>query len=89
MGAVDHDGGVAGAESLHAAIVAIAVVEVQGHGHGGALSGGLDHAVEVIEAGLLDGAGRGLHDDGGLRLLGGGQDGHDELEVLDVEGAEA
>ena len=88
VGAVDHDGGVAGAEGLHAAIVAVAVIEVQGHGHGGALSGGLDHAVEVIETGLLDGARGGLHDDGGLGLLRGGQDGHDELEVLDVEGAD-
>lgn len=88
VGAVDHDGGVASAKGLHAAIIAVAVIEVQGHGHGSALSGGLDHAVEIIEAGLLDGARGGLHDDGGLGLLRGGQDGHDELEVLDVEGAD-
>ena len=84
---VDHDGGVARAEGLHAAVIAIAMLEVQGDGHGSALGGSLDHAVEVIQASGLDGARGGLHDDGGLGLLGSGQNGHNKLEVLDVERA--
>ena len=88
MRAVDHDGGVASAEGLHAAIIAIAVIEVQGDGHGSALGGSLDHTVEVIKASGLDGARGGLHDDGGLGLLGSGQNGHNKLEVLDVERAD-
>ena len=89
VASVDHDGGVTGAQGLHAAVVAVAVVEMQGNGNLGALGRGLDHAVEVIEAGGLDGARGGLHDDGGLGLLGGLEDSHHELEVLDVEGADA
>ena len=87
MRAVDHDGSVAGAESLHAALVAIAVIEVQGNGNRSALGSSLDHAVEVVQASGLDGARGGLHDDGGLGLLGSGQNGHNKLEVLDVERA--
>ena len=88
VAAVDHDGGIAGAEGLHAAVVAVTMVEVQRHGHVGAGGSGGHHAVEVVEAGSLDGAGGGLHDDRGLGLLGGGEHGHDELEALDVEGAD-
>ena len=87
MRAVDHNGGVARAESLHAAVIAIAVIEMQGDGHGGALGSGLDHAVEVIQASGLNGARGGLHDDGGLGLLSSSQNGHYKLEVLDVERA--
>ena len=86
--AVDHDGGVARAESLHAAVIAIAVIEVQSDGHGSALGGSLDHAVEIVQTSGLDGARGGLHDDGGLGLLGSGQNGHNKLEVLDVERAD-
>ena len=86
--AIDHDGGVASAESLHAAVIAIAVIEVQSDGHGSALGGSLDHAVEVVQTSGLDGARGGLHDDGGLGLLGSGQNGHNKLEVLDVERAD-
>ena len=86
--AVDHDGGVASAEGLHAAVIAIAMIEVQGDGHGSALGGSLDHAVEVVQTGGLDGARGGLHDDGGLGLLGSGQNSHNKLEVLDVERAD-
>ena len=85
---VDHDRGVARAESLHAAVIAIAVIEVQSDGHGSALGGGLHHAVEVVQTSGLDGARGGLHDDGGLGLLGSGQNGHNKLEVLDVERAD-
>ena len=85
MRTVDHNGGVAGAESLHAAVIAIAVIEVQSDGHGSALGGSLDHAVEVVQTSGLDGARGGLHDDGGLGLLGSG---HNKLEVLDVERAD-
>ena len=85
---VDHDRGVASAESLHAAVIAIAVIEVQSDGHGSALGGSLDHAVEVVQTSGLDGARGGLHDDGGLGLLGSGQNGHNKLEVLDVERAD-
>ena len=85
---VDHDRGVARAESLHAAVIAIAVIEVQSDGHGSALGGSLDHAVEVVQTSGLDGARGGLHDDGGLGLLGSGQNGHNKLEVLDVERAD-
>ena len=88
MRTVDHDGGVARAESLHAAVIAIAVIEVQGNGHGSALGGSLDHAVEVVQTSGLDGARGGLHDDGGLGLLGSSQNGHNKLEVLDVERAD-
>ena len=86
--AVNHNGGVASAESLHAAVIAIAVIEVQSDGHGSALGGSLDHAVEVVQTSGLDGARGGLHDDGGLGLLGSGQNGHNKLEVLDVERAD-
>lgn len=87
MRTVNHNGGVASAEGLHAAVIAIAVIEVQGDGHGSTLGGSLDHAVEVIQASGLDGTRGGLHDDGGLGLLGSGQNGHNKLEVLDVERA--
>lgn len=87
MRTVDHDGGVTRAESLHAAVIAVAVIEVQSNGHGSALGGSLDHAIEVIQASGLNGARGGLHDDGGLGLLGSGQNGHNKLEVLDVESA--
>ena len=86
--AVDHDRGVAYAKGLHAAVVAVAVVEVQGHGDVGLRGRGGDERVEVLEARVLHGAWRGLHDDGGLALLRGGEHGHDELEVLDVERAD-
>ena len=64
------------------------MIEVQGDGHGSALGGSLDHAVEVVQTSGLDGARGGLHDDGGLGLLGSGQNGHNKLEVLDVERAD-
>ena len=62
---------------------------MQRNGDLGALGRGLDHAVEVIEAGRLDGARSGLHDDGRLSLLGSLEHSHDKLEVLDVESAHA
>ena len=64
------------------------MIEVQSDGHGSALGGSLDHAVEVVQTSGLDGARGGLHDDGGLGLLGSGQNGHNKLEVLDVERAD-
>ena len=62
------------------------MVEVQRHGHIGAGGSGGHHAVEVVEAGSLDGTRGGLHDNGRLGLLRGGEDRHHELEVLDIEG---
>ena len=64
------------------------MIEVQSDGHGSALGGSLDHAVEVVQASGLNGARGSLHDDGGLGLLGSGQNGHNKLEVLDVERAD-
>ena len=89
MAAVDHDRGVAGTKSLHAAVIAVTMIQVQRHGNLGALGRSLDHAVEVIETGSLNGARSGLHDDGRLGLLGSLEHSHDELEVLDVKGTHA
>ena len=86
MAAIDHDRGVAGTKSLHAAVIAVTMIQVQRHGNLGALGRSLDHAVEVIETGSLNGARSGLHDDRRLGLLGSLEHSHDELEVLDVEG---
>ena len=88
VGAVDHDGGVAGVHGLDAAVEAVAVVEVDGHGDARGVGGHLAHGGEVVEVGVLDGARGGLHDDRALLVLGGLDDGHDELEALDVEGAD-
>ena len=73
---------------LDAAVEAVAVVEVDGHGNLGGVGGDLAHGGEVVEVGVFHGARGGLHDDGGLLVLGGLDDGHDELEALDVEGAD-
>lgn len=56
MAAIDHDRGVAGTKSLHAAVIAVTMIQVQRHGNLGALGRSLDHAVEVIETGSLNGA---------------------------------
>ena len=85
VGAVDHDGGVAGTQSLHAAVEAVAVVEVQCHGNACGVGSHANHGGKVVEVGVLDGARRGLHDDGGVLVLGGLDDGHHKLEVLHVE----
>ena len=85
--AVDHDGGVAGVHGLDAAVETVAVVQVDGDGDAGLLGGHLAHGGKVVEVGVLDGAGSGLHDDRGLAVLGGLDDGHHELEALDVESA--
>ena len=73
---------------LDAAVKAVAVVQVDGHGHARGVGGDLAHGGKVVQVGVLHGAGRGLHDDGGLALLGGLDDGHDKLEALHVEGAD-
>lgn len=72
---------------LDAAVEAIAVVQVDGHWDARLLGGHLAHGGEVVEVRVLDGAGSGLHDDRGLAVLGGLDDGHHELEALDVESA--
>ena len=88
VGAVDHDGGVAGVHGLDAVVEAVAVVQVDGHGYAGGVGDDLAHGSEVVEVGVLDGARGGLHDDRGLLVLGGADHGHDELEALGVEGTD-
>lgn len=74
-------------QRLHAAVEAIAVVEVEGYRHRGGVSCALDHSGEVVEACVLDRAWCRLHYDRRAPLLGCTDDSHDELEVLHVEGA--
>ena len=86
--AVDHDGGVTGAESLHGQLVAAAVVEVHHDGDAGLRSSGGHHGVEHGRRSILQGAGSGLDDDGSAQLLGSGDDGLHHLHVLGIERAD-
>ena len=88
MAAVDHDARVTCVHGGDAAIEAVAVVEVHGNRNTCCLRRSARHGGEVVEACVLHGAGRGLHDHRAATLLSGTDDGHDELEVLNIEGSD-
>ena len=91
MGAVIHDGGEASVDSLEAVLVG-AVIEVHGDRHGDAhvVNEILDDVLDDLEALLpLGGTSGALDDDGGLGLLGGGQNRAGPLEVVGVESGDA
>ena len=90
VGAVVHDGGEAGLDALEDVLIG-AVVEVHGNRDGDVhvLDEVLDEVGDDLVAGLpLGGAGGALDDDGGLELLGGGEDARGPLEVVGVERAD-
>jgi hypothetical protein len=51
--------------------------------------GGQDQVAQERRTGVLAGTGGGLHDDRGVRLVGGLHDGAHLLQVVDVEGGDA
>ena len=90
MGAVVHDGGEPGLDALEAVLVGT-VIEMERHGDGDVqgLDGGLHHiGADLVAAHPLGGTAGALHDERGLRLLGGSEDGERPLEVVGVECAE-
>ena len=83
--AVDHDGGVAGAQCLHSQLEAVAVIEVHGNRNGCTLCGSLGHGKVVVQTGVLDGGRGGLHDDRRAAFLSRLHDCHHHLHVFYVE----
>ena len=89
-GAVHHDGGEAHADGALADGRALAVVLMHAHGDVRiGLDGGRDQMAKEVLAGILAGAGGGLHDHGGADFARGGHDGLNLFEVVDIESRNA
>src|SRR5690606_35446813 len=89
-GGVVHHGPESGVGGLAQQGVALHVVEVQGHGDGGAFGGGDGGAGEREEAAVAEPGGvlADLEDDGGVHRLGAGDNRLDVLQRDDVEGGD-